>query len=216
MRRDEVVVIGASGFGRESLDVLEAMQEAGYPLRILGVLDDAPSQLNLQRLGDRGVEHLGTVASWSAGWPDGVRYVLGIGNPGVRSELVAALDAERRRAFSAIHPRAVVGRGSSHGEGVVVCAGAVVSTNVRLGRHVHLNPNATIGHDAILEDFVSINPSATISGEVVVRSGTLVGAGAVVLQGLRLGAGAIIGAGAVVTRDVAPAAVAKGVPARCD
>jgi UDP-3-O-[3-hydroxymyristoyl] glucosamine N-acyltransferase len=49
-------------------------------------------------------------------------------------------------------------------------------------RHIHVNLNATIGHDSLLESFVSINPAATISGDVHVRSRTLIGAGAIVLQ----------------------------------
>ena len=98
-------------------------------------------------------------------------------------------------------------------DGVVVCGGgAHVSTNVRLGRHVHVNPNATIGHDSILESFVSVNPAAIISGDVHVRSRTLIGAGAIVLQGLSIGAGTTVGAGAVVTRTVPDGVVVKGVP----
>ena len=37
---DRVVVIGASGFGRECLDVLDAMIAAGSPVDVLGVVDD--------------------------------------------------------------------------------------------------------------------------------------------------------------------------------
>jgi UDP-3-O-[3-hydroxymyristoyl] glucosamine N-acyltransferase len=79
-------------------------------------------------------------------------------------------------------------------------------------RHVQANPNATIGHDSILESFVSIKSAATVSGDVHVRSRTLIGAGAIVLQGLSIGADATVGAGAVVTRSVPDGVVVKGVP----
>ena len=111
-----------------------------------------------------------------------------------------------------VHPSASVGTMTVWADGVVVCGGPQVSTNVRLGRHVHVNPNATIGHDSILESFVSINPAATISGDVHVRSRTLIGAGAIVLQGLSIGADTTVGAGAVVTRNVPDGVVVKGVP----
>ena len=61
---ERVVVVGASGFGRECMDVLEAMKCAGSPLEIVGVVDDSPSAANLQRLFERGVP---TSAQWAVG-----------------------------------------------------------------------------------------------------------------------------------------------------
>jgi len=209
---ERVVVIGASGFGRECLDVLDAMAAAGVDLQVLGVVDDTPSEANLTRLAARGVAHLGTIADWLAHGDTVTRYVLGIGNPAVRRRIVARLDAAGLAPFTAVHPSATFGASTTLADGVVVCAGACVSNNVRLGRHVHVNPNATIGHDADLRDFVSINPAAVISGEVVVGEETLVGAAATVLQGLMVGERTVIGAGAVVTKSVPPDVVVKGVP----
>ena len=208
---DRVVVIGASGFGRECLDVLEAMVATGSELQVLGVVDDDPSPLNLKRLAARGVAHLGSLDELLA-HDRTVQYVLGIGHPATRRSLVARLDAAGFAPRAAVHPSASIGSVSRLDEGVVICAGAVVSTNVRLGRHVHVNPNATIGHDAVLGDFVSINPAAVISGEVEVGPGSLVGANATVLQGLRVGSGVVVGAGSVVTRHVPDGVVVKGVP----
>ncbi len=209
---EQVVVIGASGFGRECLDVLDAMVAAGAPVDVLGVVDDAPSDLNRQRLAARGVAYLGTLQEWLTDSDPQDRFVLGVGSPQVRRALVARLDAAGRRAFTAVHPSATFGVATTLAEGVVVCAGAAVSNNVRLGRHVHVNPNATIGHDADLHDFVSVNPAAVISGEVLVGEETLVGAAATVLQNLSIGARTVIGAGAVVTRNVPNGVVVKGVP----
>ena len=210
--RERVVVVGASGFGRECLDVLDAIAAAGGDLEVLGVIDDGPSAANLARLADRGVAHLGTLADWLAHPHPDVRYVLGVGSPAVRRRLVAELDAAGAAPFTAVHPSATFGARTTLAEGVVVCAGATISNNARLGRHVHVNPNATIGHDADLRAFVSINPAAVISGEVVVGEGTLVGAASTILQGLTVGERSVVGAGAVVTKDVPPDVIVKGVP----
>ncbi|WP_203568557.1 NeuD/PglB/VioB family sugar acetyltransferase [Aestuariimicrobium ganziense] len=211
---ERVVVIGASGFGRECLDALEAMMAAGERLEVLGVVDDSPSAVNLRRLAERDIPYLGTRADWLESGTDRASYVVGIGNPAVRRQLVDELDAAGLRPFTAVHPSATFGARTTLAEGVVVCAGAAISTNVRLGRHVHVNPNVTIGHDAELGDFVSVNPAAVISGEVVVGEGTLVGAAATVLQNLTVGERVVVGAGAVVTRNVPPVVVVKGVPGR--
>lgn len=211
---ERVVVIGASGFGRESLDVLEAMRDDGDPVQILGVVDDSPTEENLQRLEDRGTPYLGTVENWIARKSLKARFVIGIGNPHVRKRVARRLETAGKVTYSAVHPKASIGKNSIVSPGAVVCAGAVISTNVRFGRYVHINPNATVGHDAILEDYVSINPAAVISGEVKIRQNVLVGAAALVLQQLEVGDDSIVGAAALVTKDVPAHVVVKGVPGK--
>jgi sugar O-acyltransferase (sialic acid O-acetyltransferase NeuD family) len=209
----QLVVVGASGFGRETLDVVAAHNAArpDAEFKVLGVLDDGPSEDNLARLVLRSVPYLGGIDAFVGGH-EPIAYLLAIGAPVVRERLVAQFDAAGWRAASVVHPSATVGSMTAWAEGLVVCGGARVSTNVRLGRHVHINPNATIGHDSVLDSFVSINPAAIISGDVHVRSRTLIGAGAIVLQGLSIGADTTVGAGAVVTKAVPDGVVVKGVP----
>ena len=210
-----LVVVGAGGFGRETLDVVESINRCSPNPRfeILGVIDESPSAENLARLKVRDVPYLGTVAEWLGGTRH-AHYLIGIGDPAAREQVAAHFDGAGQVAAIAIHPASTIGSVTKIGPGSVVCGGVQVSTGVTLGKHVHLNPNATVGHDARLDDFVSVNPSATISGSVRVGRRTLVGAGAVVLQGLTLGTDVTVGASACVVKDVLDATVVKGVPAR--
>lgn len=209
------MIVGAGGFGREAVDVVEALNRGAATLswRLVGMVDDALSADNESRLRARGIQHLGSLNDLVAD-DARPRYVVGIGSPAVRRRIADRLDAAGFAPAILVHPQATIGSEVTVGAGSVVCAGARVTTNIRLGRHVHLNPNVTVGHDTGLGDFVSMNPASSVSGDCVVEDEVLVGVGAVVLNQLTVGRGAVIGAAACVVRDVPAGAVVKGVPAR--
>jgi len=209
----DVVIVGAGGFGREVIDVCEAMQDAGTLTgQLLGVFDDNPTADNLRLLARRGVRYLGPSAEWPATLE--AEFVVGIGSPSTRRAVAHALEQLGRQPATLMHPLASMGRDVVIGPGSVICAGVRLTTNIRLGQHVHLNLNATVGHDVTVGDFVTVNPLASVSGSCRVESDVTIGAGAVVIQGLAVRCGSTIGASACVVRDVEPRAVVKGVPAR--
>lgn len=196
---EELYIAGAGGFGRETLDVLLALGRSATAF-----LDD-------HRAGEvcRGLP----VLSPEQARP-GARYVVGIADPVPRRRLAGLLDDLGLTPETLIHPRAIVGPETVVGPGAVVLGNAHVSSSVQLGAHVQINYNATVGHDAVLEEFVTVYPGANVSGSVRLETGVTVGSNACVLQGLTVGAHTFVGAGAVVTRDLAADGVAVGAPAR--
>jgi sugar O-acyltransferase (sialic acid O-acetyltransferase NeuD family) len=212
---EPLVVVGAGGFGREVVDVIEAINAASDQPAwdLLGIVDDAPAEVNLQRLRSRNLEYLGSVADYLGSGP-AAPYVVGVGTPGARRRIVERMASAGLKAATLLHPQATVGSDVVIGDGTIMCAGARVTTNVRLGCHVHINPNATVGHDTTLGDFVSLNPGASVSGDCVIESDVLIGVAGVILNGLTVGSGATVGGAACVVRNVAAGAVVKGVPAR--
>ena len=216
MTSTPLALVGMGGFGRETHDIVEAVNdraEAGGPsFEMVGFLADGDPDLEL--VSGREIEHLGPVEKLAA-LPADVQYLIGIGNGTVRRRIAEWAGSDGRRAATLVHPSAVIGKHrNSIGAGSIICAGAVVTTNVRIGRHVHLNVGVTVGHDAVLADYVTINPNAAIAGNAVLEDEVNMGTGASVIQGRRIGARTVVGAGAAVVRDLPPGVTAVGVPAR--
>lgn len=212
---EPIVIVGAGGFGREVLDVVDAINALAPSTvwDVAGVVDDSPSQANLALLARREVQFLGGTDVPLA-WPEPVSYAIGIGSPRVRRLIADRFDAAQFRPATLVHPSVTHGFDVTVGHGAVLCAGVRLTTNISLGRHVHLNLNVTVGHDTTVGDFVSVNPLASISGDCTIESDVLIGVSGVVLNGLTVGKGSTVGGSACVVRDVAPDVVVKGIPAR--
>ncbi len=210
----QLVVIGAGGFGREVVDVVEAINlersTVGTAYEVLGFFDDGDADLAL--LEPYGLPHLGPVASVHD-LPRDVAYVIGIGNPQVRARLDDQF-MDERPSVTLVHPDATVTRLAELGPGTVVCAGARITNHVTLGRHVHVNLNATIGHDARVSDYVTLSPLVALSGNVRAEARAFFGTGALVNPGLRVGEDAVVGTGAAVVREVESKTTVVGVPAK--
>ena len=117
-----LVVIGAGGMGREVLDVARAL---GRP--VAGVVDDGPSADDLHRLSRTSTAYLGSIDGWLAGGAH-EPWVVGLGDPGVRSRVVARVATAAGRPATLVHPTATLGSQVLLGDGTAICAGVRVPT----------------------------------------------------------------------------------------
>lgn len=211
MGKARIVIIGAGGHGREFLDVINAVNASAPTWDFAGFVDDQEPDMDI--LGRLGARWLGTVDEF-VNTPSASHYVIGIAEPVTRRRIADQLDGIGMEPATLIHSSAAIGNDVVLGPGTVVCSHVSITTNIRLGRHVHVNRNSTIGHDCRIGDFVTFNPAAVVSGYVTLDDDVTMGTHSAILQGLRVRRNAYIGAGAVVVRDVEPGTTVVGIPAR--
>lgn len=149
---------------------------------------------------------------------DVCRYVIAIGNPATRRRIASLFDATSLQPTCIVHPHAEISNWVKLGSGSIVCAGSIVTTNVSIGNHVHLNVACTISHDVTIGDFTTLSPGVHVSGNVRIGRDVFIGTGANVINGtsdspLVIGDGAVIAAGACVINHVLPGTMVAGVPA---
>jgi sugar O-acyltransferase (sialic acid O-acetyltransferase NeuD family) len=147
------------------------------------------------------------------------KMVGGVGDPQARQKLMERA-AEAGFAFeSIIHSTALLSNWVEYGEGAVIYPGNILTTNVRIGRHLQTNVHCAISHDAVLGDYVTLGPGVHISGWVQLGDRVSIGAGATIINGsstarLTIGDDAVVGAGACVIRPVPSGVTVAGVPAK--
>lgn len=204
----DLVIVGSKGYGREILWLLQDVNRVENRWNILGFIDD-----DQERIGAKvdGYEVLGNVE-----WLKDKDYdvVIAISSPGIKQKIVSQLAGSLNRFPAVIHPSVIYSDSVRFGEGVLVCAGTILTIDIELEDFASINLACTVGHEARIKKYATIYPGVNISGNVVLEECVSIGTGAAVIQGLTIGKNATIGAGAVVVRDIPSDVTAVGVPAK--
>lgn len=199
----ELIIIGASGHGKVVADLAE---KCGY--KVKGFLDD-----NAEIREHFGYPVLGEVrqAERIVERTPNCRFVIAIGDNQIRRKIAQIYKVHWAVL---IHPRAVVARGVTIGEGTVVMANAVVNPDTVIGKHCIVNTAAVVEHDNRIGDYSHISPGAVLAGTVTIGRECHIGAGAVVRNNLTIADRCILGAGAVAVKEFTEPGTYVGIPAK--
>lgn len=206
----KLAIFGAGGHAREVAFIAE---RCGIPTQSLAFVVE---QAFLAEPSLNGIDVHTVESGHCDGWP----FVAAVGDPALRERAVRLCTSRGMTAATLCDPSVGLHRTVVLGEGCIVFPGAVLTVNVTLGKHVHVNVGASLSHDCLVGDHAIFSPGSRVAGHVHIGSRVFVGIGASIVNGragapLTIGDDAFVAAGACVTGSVAAGARAMGVPARC-
>lgn len=205
----DLLIVGAGGFGREVAWLVERINQVTPKWNLLGFIDDqAKSIMNVN------YPIVGTTADIT-NYPNAY-LVCAVGNSQTRKKIIQKIHliSPFQKFAVLIDPNAIYSDTVQFGEGSIICAGSILTVNIKIGRHVIINLDCTVGHDAILDDYNTLYPSVNISGNVHSAFCVEFGTGMQVIQGIDICENVIIGAGSTVIRNINEPGVYVGSPAK--
>ena len=207
----KIVIIGASGFGREVLWTLHNCNIKSKKYHIIGFIDDNKS------LWGKFINEfpiLGGLDWFSTKEAKNTQCVIAISNPKIRKKIADKLEKQKVMFSTIIHPSVIYSKSVSIGKGTIIQAGSILTIDICIGNHVHINIDSTVGHDSILGNFVTINPGVHINGNTIIGNNTFVGTGTTMKHKIKIGNNSIIGAGTVLLENVHSFSMYVGVPGK--
>lgn len=207
----DLIIIGASGFGREVAWLVERINAKEPTWNMLGFLDDN-EEIQGQQI--NGYFVLGKSED-VGNYPDAY-FVCAVGASRIREKIINRVKEinPNIKFGTVIDPTVEMSNIVDIGEGTIICAHTIITVNICIGNHVIINLDCTIGHDAILQDFVTLYPSVNVSGMTNIGYCSELGTGMQIIQGKAVGNYSIVGAGAVVVKDIPEKCTAVGSPAK--
>jgi len=207
----DIVIIGAGGFGREVVQLIEDINTDIKTWNLLGFIDETVGK---QETFINDIPVLGNLEWFEKANKSNLYTVCAIGNPKDKYNLISRASDYDINFANLIHPNAKVSKYTEFGIDCIICNNTFISVNTKIGNHISINPGCGIGHDTIIKDYSTIYWNVILSGNVCINEGCELGSKADVLPKMTVGKWSIIGAGAVVTCDIPDNCTAVGVPAK--
>jgi sugar O-acyltransferase (sialic acid O-acetyltransferase NeuD family) len=191
--KSQAIVIGAGGHARVVGAALCALG-----VEISGFFDESFAGVEEPICGAPLIGTLGDVFKFEAHSYDA--YVA-IGDNEKRAEVIEKMRHAGYALPALIHPMSRLELDCRVGEASHVCIGAILGSQVRVGKGVIVNTGSSVDHESELSDFAHVAPGAILGGRVRVGEAAFIGIGARIAEKLSIGRGAVVGAGTVVLRD---------------
>lgn len=205
---NNLLIIGARGYGRETYNM--AVESIGYgeTFVIKGYLDDKFDALD----GFEGYPPIiDSVENYEIQKDD--VFVCALGDVHYKKKYVDAILSKGGHFINLVHKDAYISRNVSMGQGCIICRQAGVSCDISIGDFVTLQSMVSLGHDVVIGNFCHLNSCALLGGGVVLGDLVTIHPSAVIHPHKKIGNNVIVGAGSVVIRNIKDNVTVIGNPA---
>jgi sugar O-acyltransferase (sialic acid O-acetyltransferase NeuD family) len=191
-------IIGNGGFGREIYASIDTNEQTNYVFFVDDIYyNNEPNTLPLSLFNHEEYE-----------------VIVAVGDPSARQMIVNSLP-KQTKYFTYIHKSAQIhGHDIEIGEGSIICAGTIITTNCKIGKHTHLNLLTTIGHDNNIGDYFTTAPGVKISGTCIIGDRVYFGTNACSKQKIKICDDVIIGLNSGVVKDIIEPGTYIGTPVK--
>lgn len=204
----DLIIVGASGFGREILQYVEDINVVNPTWNFIGFIDDNINALDGVSQGRKIVDSIqGHIPK------SDVMYVCGLAFPKVKKDIVTLLKDKGAKFTSIIHPTARISKYSKIGEGCIITPNSNVNSDAEVGDFVSVLASG-IGHDAKVGNYSTLSGHVAVNGHVEVGEDVYIGCGAMIAPSKKIGKGATVGIGSVVISNVRAGVTVFGNPAK--
>ena len=207
----KIAILGTGGFARELTTLIQDINAFSPTYDFIGFVDGSLPKDTLVNgypvIGND--EEINNVS-------EELGLVLAFGDPKLKKRVKTKFTNPLLFFPTLIHPSVMIGdrRFVEIGEGCIICAGCILTTNIRIKDFVTLNLQCTVGHDTTINEYSAFMPTCNISGEVNVGEGVYCGTGVKIINLTSIGDYTIVGAGAVIAKSLPARCTAVGVPAK--
>ena len=144
--------------------------------------------------------------------PEIHEIIIAVGDPTLRENVIKKLP-KNTKFFTHISKSAIILDPSVEiGVGSIICAGTIITTNIKIGKHCHLNLHTTIGHDCVIGDYFTTAPGVKISGNCNIGNRVYFGTNSSVKQKINICDDVTIGMNAAVVKSINNSGTYVGVP----
>ena len=213
------VIFGASGFAKETFLICRRLNKAHNT--VANAIDyfvvEDQDAVNTDSL--HGIPIIGEASFFNQYANSDLSAFIAVGSPVVRKAIVEKISTWNAKVNfpSLIDPSVIMDEEIGRvviGDGVIICAGVILTTDIKIGRFTHINLDTTVGHDVEISSFTTLSPGCHISGKVIIGTGVFCGTGAVILEGLSIADKTTLGAGSLVVKNITESGVYVGVPVK--